>query len=80
MWIPRFFDALSGRRKHNWRCTLLSSALLSLGASHVLALQVGDKAPDFSLPATTAEAIKLADYAGKKLVVLFFYVYAFGNS
>ena len=64
-----------------WRrlvmATLLSIALLSLGASHVLALQVGDKAPDFSLPATTAEAIKLADYVGKKPVVLFFYVAAF---
>jgi len=50
-----------------------------MGASHVLALQVGDKAPDFSSPATTAEAIKLADYVGKKPVVLFFYVYAFSS-
>lgn len=57
--------------------TLLSSALLSLSASHVLALQVGDKAPDFSLSATTAEAIKLADYVGKKPVVVFFYIGAF---
>ena len=58
---------------------LLSSALLGLGASHVLALQVGDKAPDFSLPGTTAEAIKLADYVGKKPVVVFFYLYAFNG-
>jgi peroxiredoxin len=50
-----------------------------MGASHVLALQVGDKAPDFSLPATTAEAIKLADYVGKKPVVLFFYFAAFSG-
>lgn len=56
---------------------LLSTALLCLGASHVLALQVGDKAPAFSLPATTAEAIKLADFVGKKPVVLFFYIGAF---
>ena len=67
-----------------WRrlvmAALLSSALLGLGASHVLALQVGDKAPDLSLPATTAEAIKLADYIGKKPVVLFFYVYAFSSA
>ena len=56
---------------------LLSSALLCLGTSHVLALQVGDKAPDFSLPGTTAEAIKLADYVGKKPVVVFFYIGAF---
>ena len=58
---------------------LLSSAVLCMGASHVLALQVGDKAPDFTLPGTTAEAIKLADYVGKKPVVLFFYIYAFSG-
>ena len=56
---------------------LLSSAVLCMGASHVLALQVGDKAPDFALPGTTAEEIKLADYLGKKPVVLFFYIGAF---
>jgi peroxiredoxin len=48
-----------------------------MGTSHVLALQVGDKAPDFTLPGTTAEEIKLADYVGKKPVVLFFYIGAF---
>ena len=66
-----------------WRrlvvAVLLSGAVLCMGASHVLALQVGDKAPDFTLPGTTAEEIKLADYVGKKPVVLFFYVYAFNN-
>jgi len=56
---------------------LLSSVLLGLGVCPVRALQVGDKAPDFALPATTAEAIKLADYVGKKPVVLFFYIGAF---
>ena len=56
---------------------LLSGVILGLGASHVLALQVGDKAPDFTLPGTTAEEIKLADYVGKKPVVVFFYIGAF---
>ena len=56
---------------------LLSGVILSMGASHALALQVGDKAPDFTLPGTTAEEIKLADYVGKKPVVLFFYIGAF---
>jgi AhpC/TSA family len=42
--------------------------------------QVGDKAPTFSLPATTAETISLADYLGRKPVVLFFYIAAFGRS
>ena len=56
---------------------LLSGVILSMGASHVLALQVGDKAPDFTIPGTTAEEIKLADYVGKKPVVVFFYIGAF---
>ena len=56
---------------------LLSAVILSIGVSHALALQVGDKAPDFTLPGTTAEEIKLADYVGKKPVVLFFYIGAF---
>jgi len=48
-----------------------------MGVGHALALQVGEKAPDFTLPGTTAEEIKLADYVGKKPVVVFFYIGAF---
>ena len=51
--------------------------LLILSSGHALALQVGDKAPDFSLPATTAEKVSLADYLGKKPVVVFFFLWAF---
>jgi peroxiredoxin Q/BCP len=51
-----------------------------LCSSQSLALQVGEKAPDFALPATTAEEIKLADYLGKQPVVLFFYIGAFTNT
>lgn len=36
-------------------------------------IQEGKKAPDFSLPATTGENIRLSDYQGKKNVVLYFY-------
>ena len=57
--------------------TLASMVLLLGAAGQSLALQVGDKAPDFALPATTAESIKLADFQGKKPVVLFFYIGAF---
>ena len=64
-----------------WRrlvvAVLLSGVVLCMGASHVLALQTGDKAPDFTLSGTTADEIKLADYVGKKPVVLFFYIGAF---
>ena len=37
-----------------------------------MALEVGDKAPEFELPASTGETISLAGLAGKK-VVLYFY-------
>jgi hypothetical protein len=53
--------------------------LLCCYVSGAVALQVGDKAPEFTLPGTTAE-IKLADYLGKKPVVLFFYIGAFTNT
>lgn len=56
---------------------ILSGVLHLLNPGHILALQVGDKAPGFSLPATTAETVSLADYLGKKPVVLFFYLWAF---
>ena len=37
------------------------------------ALNVGDKAPDFTLPATTGEKISLSQFRGKKLILLEFY-------
>jgi peroxiredoxin len=41
------------------------------------ALELGDKAPAFTLPATTTEKLSLADYLGKKNVVLFGFIGAF---
>ena len=35
-------------------------------------LKEGEKAPDFSLPASTGETISLTDLAGKKVVVYFY--------
>jgi peroxiredoxin len=40
-------------------------------------LKVGDKAPDFTLPATNNTTFKLSDYKGKKNVVLAFFPAAF---
>ena len=68
---------LTSRWKRLVVAVLLSGVILSIGVSHALALQVGDKAPDFTLPGTTAEEIKLADYVGKKPVVVWFYIGAF---
>ncbi|MBI4320760.1 MAG: redoxin domain-containing protein [Chloroflexi bacterium] len=36
-------------------------------------VDVGQKAPDFSLPATGGRRVHLGDFKGKKNVVLFFY-------
>jgi peroxiredoxin len=40
-------------------------------------LKVGDAAPDFTLPSTAGQKVKLSDFKGKKNVVLAFYVLAF---
>jgi peroxiredoxin Q/BCP len=36
-------------------------------------IQVGDKAPDFTLPAQTGEQVRLSDRLGQRVVVLYFY-------
>jgi peroxiredoxin Q/BCP len=36
-------------------------------------IQVGDKAPDFSLPSQSGDQVKLSDRLGEKVVVLYFY-------
>jgi peroxiredoxin len=40
-------------------------------------LKVGDEAPDFTLPSTTGQKVKLSDFRGKKNVVLAFFPAAF---
>ena len=59
---------------------LVSVALLFSNVGDVMALKVGDKAPDFTLPSTTGEKITLSQFRGKKPVVLFFYIFAFGGA
>jgi cytochrome oxidase Cu insertion factor (SCO1/SenC/PrrC family) len=59
---------------------LVCGALLFFNAGDVMALKVGDKAPDFTLPSTTGEKISLSQFQGKKPVVLFFYICAFGGA
>ena len=41
------------------------------------ALDVGDKAPDFTLPSTNGADMSLSDFRGKKWVFLEFYAAAF---
>ncbi|MET8580587.1 peroxiredoxin [Streptomyces collinus] len=42
-----------------------------------MAIQVGDKAPDFELKDNHGRQVRLADYRGEKNVVLLFYPFAF---
>ncbi|MGW2643589.1 peroxiredoxin [Streptomyces sp. NPDC001393] len=42
-----------------------------------MAIQVGDKAPDFELKDNHGKAVKLSDFRGEKNVVLLFYPFAF---
>ncbi len=57
--------------------SLLAGAVLALAMQPAYALQVGDKALDFSLPSTKGANIRLSDFAGKQSVVIFTYVGAF---
>lgn len=45
-----------------------------LGVTSVAtAVEVGEKAPDFTLPSTTGEKISLSQFQGKKPVLIEFY-------
>ena len=56
---------------------LLLSVLVAgvlLGASAATALEVGEKAPDFTLPGTTGEKISLSQFRGRTAILIEFYV------
>jgi peroxiredoxin len=56
--------------------TALTLALAGLPGT-AAALEVGEKAPDFDLPSTKGGNFKLSDLAGKKNVVIQFYLIDF---
>jgi peroxiredoxin len=61
---------------HRIKSLFLSSVLLFgvLGVGSVAtALEVGEKAPDFTLPSTTGKDISLSQFRGKQLVLIEFY-------
>jgi len=71
-------------KKRRWISVLLivlvSVIQLFFNANDGMALKVGDKAPDFTLPSTTGEKISLTQFRSQKPVVLFFYLFAFGGA
>ena len=69
------------RRANHTRRLMVVSVMLAgvLGMARlVTALEIGEKAPDFTLPSTTGESISLSQFRGKKHVLLEFYVNDFG--
>jgi cytochrome oxidase Cu insertion factor (SCO1/SenC/PrrC family) len=54
-----------------------SPATAQESAMATTTLKVGEVAPNFTLPSDQGKAITLADYRGKKNVMLAFYVLAF---
>ncbi len=52
---------------------LLAVAWGESGVGVATALEVGERAPDFTLPSTTGEKISLSQFRGKKMVLVEFY-------
>jgi hypothetical protein len=66
--------------KHAGYLVVVSGLLAGiLGVAGVaLAIEIGKRAPDFTLPSTIGETISLSQFRNKKLVLLEFYVNDFG--
>ena len=69
--------APGGKRYGILSAMALLCALIALpGAAQ--AVKVGQRAPDFKLPATTGKDITLSQYRGKQMVLIEFYHADFG--
>ena len=65
-------------RVHATIRTAAVAAVLTLGLTGVAAaLEVGQKAPDFTLPAPGGKTVKLSELLGKGPVVLYTFIQAF---
>ena len=59
-----------------WLTVLLAGVFGVVSIS--TAMEVGEQAPDFTLPSTMGEQISLSQFRGKKLVLIEFHVDDFG--
>jgi AhpC/TSA family len=68
-------------RRHGVRWMAVATVVLSIGLWMVpmpaLAVEVGDKAPNFLMHSTVGETVGLSAYQGNKNVLLFFFLAAF---
>lgn len=65
------------RRVHPLRRVFIGVVAGLLLAAPAIALEVGQKAPDFALPAPGGKQIKLADLLGKGPLVIYTFIQAF---
>jgi len=59
---------------------LLLTGLIFAGPGPATALEVGQKAPDFTLPGPGGKPVKLSDLTAKGPVVVFTFIQAFTNT
>jgi peroxiredoxin Q/BCP len=60
------------------RLTLIAGLVLALGlASPAAALDVGQKAPDFTIAGTGGKPVKLSEMLGKGPIVIYTFIQAF---
>jgi AhpC/TSA family len=64
------------RTRNLWLVGIMLVGLLAPGVA--AAVEVGDRAPDFTLPSTTGEDVSLSQFQGKKLVLVEFHINDFG--
>lgn len=60
-----------------WLCSAILILCSLIVGTVAQAVEVGDKAPDFTLPSSKGDPISLSQFLGKKNVVLEFYVLDF---
>ena len=60
-----------------WPCSAILILCSLIVGTVAQAVEVGDKAPDFTLPSSKGDPISLSQFLGKKNVVLEFYVLDF---
>jgi peroxiredoxin Q/BCP len=63
---------VANRRNRLFLSGILLASVLNV-AGVAMAVEVGEKAPDFTLPSTTGKDISLSQFQGKRLVLIEFY-------
>ena len=62
-----------GRRAVYLQSLIVALIAVVVSAGAAMALEIGQPAPDFTLPSTTGEKISLSQFKGKKHVLIQFY-------